>query len=111
MATIKNIFYALLLSFLLPVHALAQSDLDPIQSTGGAPELYGRVIKFLLGFSAVGALAFFIIGGIILLTSRGNPEKVKAGKDSIVWAIIGLFVAFTSFILLRFIIERIIAPT
>ena len=114
--TLRGI-YASFLGIALPLIASAktnpsESPLNPLGDTsGGAPELYGRIIRFLLGFSAVGALAFFIIGGIILLGSRGNPEKVKSGKDTIVWAIIGLFVAFTSYILLRFLIERIITPT
>jgi len=97
---------------LLPAaFSFAQPDhpLNPLGDTsGGAPEIYGRIIRFLLGFAGVGALAFFVIGGITLLMSRGNAEKVKSGKDTIVWAIVGLFVAFTSYILLRFILETIV---
>ncbi|MDZ4221271.1 MAG: hypothetical protein U1C18_00170 [Patescibacteria group bacterium] len=85
--------------------------LNPLGDVAGPQELYGRLLRFMLGFVGVGALAFFIIGGVILLMSRGNPDKVKAGKDTIVWAIIGMFVAFASYVLLRFVLEIIITPT
>ena len=95
-------------------HAVEPGDhpLNPLGDTsGGAPELYGRLIRASLGVIGVAALLFFIVGGFILLTSRGNPEKVKAGRDTLMWAAIGLFVAFTSYVLLRFVIETIITRT
>lgn len=83
--------------------------LNPLgNTTGGAPELYGRAIRLLLGFTGVAALLFFIWGGIELLTSRGNQDKIKAGRDTIVWAIVGMVVAFSSYIILRFVLEAII---
>ncbi|MBI2637137.1 MAG: hypothetical protein HYW81_03010 [Parcubacteria group bacterium] len=104
------------LAILVPIlPALAaepgQSSLNPLGSIPGPQELYGRLLRFMLGFVGVGALAFFIIGGIILLMSRGNPEKVKTGKDTLLWAIIGMFVAFSSYIILRFVLEIITTPT
>ena len=103
---------------LLPVMAQAaagdptdpgQNPLNPLGNTaGGAPELYGRVIRLLLGFVGVAALLFFIWGGIVLLTSRGNADKIKQGRDTLVWAVIGLVVAFSSYIILRFVITSII---
>lgn len=113
----KKLLFALL-GILLPAgQALAQQTsygnaaLNPLGRIEGPQELYGRLLQFMLGFVGVGALVFFIVGGIILLASQGNPEKVKLGKDSIVWAMIGLFVAFGSYIILRFVLEIIITPT
>jgi len=101
---------------LLPLsHTLAadpgSATLNPLGSIPVPQELFGRLLRFLLGFVGVGALTFFIIGGIILLMSQGNADKVKMGKDTLVWAIIGMFVAFTSYIILRFVLEIIITPT
>jgi hypothetical protein len=86
----------------------ADNALNPLGNVTGASELYGRILRSLLGIAGIVALAFFIIGGIILLSSGGNQEKVKTGKNTLVWAIIGLFVAFSSYILLKFILEIII---
>jgi len=106
-----------MLAILLPpLQTLAQANpadhaLNPIgDASGGAPALYGRIIRAFLGVIGVAALFFFIIGGFKMLTSGGNPEKLKSGKDTLVWAIIGLFVAFSSYILLRFVLETILTP-
>lgn len=112
----KKLFFTLL-GILLPAgQALAQNNyanapLNPLGKIEGPQELFGRLLRFLLGFVGVGALVFFIIGGVILLMSQGNTDKVKLGKDTLVWAIIGMFVAFASYIVLRFVLEIIITPT
>ena len=109
--------YFTALGLLLPAIALAvdtpgQNPLNPLgDTTGGAPELYGRIIRLLLGFTGVASLLFFIWGGIELLTSRGSQDKIKSGRDTIVWAIIGMFVAFSSYIILRYVIQNIITRT
>ena len=38
----------------------------------------------------------FIIGGIQLLTSAGNEEKIKQGKKTLVWAAIGLLIVLSA---------------
>jgi hypothetical protein len=109
----KPLFFSIL-AILLPVlqvHAQADHALNPLRDTsGGGPELFGRMLRFFLGFTGVAALFFMTYGGILLLTSRGNPEQIKSGKDTLMWAIIGIFVAFTSYAVLRFIIETVITP-
>jgi hypothetical protein len=37
-----------------------------------------------------------VLGGITLLTSAGNEERVKKGKKILVWAGIGLFVVLSA---------------
>lgn len=108
-------YLLILLGILLPAfQAAAQTsaathDLNPLGDTaGGAPELYGRIIRGFLGVLGAASLLFFIWGGFTLLISRGNPEKVKGGRDTLLWAAIGLVVAFSSYIILRFVIKAII---
>jgi hypothetical protein len=87
----------------------ATHPLNPLGDTaGGAPELYGRIIRAFLGAMGATALFFFIFGGLKLLASQGNQEKVKSGRDTLLWAAIGLVVAFSSYIILRFVIKAII---
>jgi uncharacterized BrkB/YihY/UPF0761 family membrane protein len=67
----------------------------------------GNIINFILGFVGTIALVLFIYGGFTWMLSAGAPAKVKKGKDIIVWSIIGLFVVFAAYILVRFVIQGV----
>ncbi|MFA5413569.1 MAG: pilin [Patescibacteria group bacterium] len=76
---------------------------SPIGEVTG-PELIGRIIKAVLGIVGALALAMFVFGGFTWLTSGGSPDKIKKGKDILMWAVIGLVVIFTSYTLVDFIL-------
>lgn len=48
------------------------------------------------------ALIYFIYGGLILIISQGNPEKIKKGTDAMVAAAIGLIIVFGAYLLISF---------
>lgn len=73
-------------------------------SSISVPELIGRIIKQVLGVVGSLALAMFIYGGLIWMTSAGSSEKVEKGKNILVWAVIGLIIIFTSYALVKFVI-------
>ncbi len=56
-----------------------------------------NVIKVFLGVVGVIALVYFIYGGFTMMISAGNAEKLKKGRDTLFWAIIGLAVIFGSY--------------
>lgn len=64
-----------------------------------------NVIRFILGIVSIVAVIQFIVGGLTILTSQGNPEKVKKGKDTLIWAIIGIALIFGSYMILSQIFE------
>lgn len=76
---------------------------SPIGEVTG-PELIGRIIKAVLGVVGALALAMFVFGGFTWLTSGGSPDKIKKGKDILMWAVIGLIIIFTSYTLVNFIL-------
>lgn len=57
------------------------------------------------GTGIAGGIAFLLIllGGLQLMTSSGNPEKLTAGKELISSAIIGLVLILSSIFLLKLI--------
>ena len=77
----------------------------------GASKLFGRIIKGALGIVGAVALAIFVWGGFLWLTSGGSPEKIKKGRDALVWAIIGLVIIFGSYLILNYIIIAITEGT
>ncbi len=77
---------------------------SPIGEVTG-PQLIGRIIKAILGLVGALALGMFVYGGFTWLTSAGSPDKIKKGKDILIWATIGLIVIFTSYTLVDFLLR------
>lgn len=66
-------------------------------------EIFSTIINILLIFISVLSLASLIFGGYQYITSAGNPESAQKGKSSITWGIIGLVIAFASFVIVDFV--------
>ena len=104
----KNIYKAgiiLSLIALLSMVALpitAQVLDNPLGNLDPQPQdLYGRLIFAFMGITGIIALLMFIIGGFQWMTAGGNAEKVKKGRDTLMWAVFGLIVIFSSYAILR----------
>jgi len=69
------------------------------------PELIGSIIKTALGIVGALALLMFVFGGLTWLTSGGSPDKIKKGRDILIWAVIGLVVIFASYTLVDFVLR------
>ena len=89
-------------------------------STGGGPVdlpnplgqsdpriIIGNIIKVVLGIVGSLALIIFIYGGLMWMTSSGNTERIKKGRDTLVWATIGLMVIFGSYTVVNFVIQSL----
>jgi len=70
-----------------------------------------QLITFVLSLVGSVSLLLFVYGGITWMTSMGNATQVKKGRDIVIWAIIGLLVVFTSYILVKFVIVGITASS
>jgi len=67
--------------------------------------LIANVIKAILGLVGVAALIMFIYGGIMWMTSAGNAERIRQGRETLVWASIGLIVIFSSYALVNLLLS------
>ena len=92
-----------------PIFADAAADsaaLNPL-GTLNITEVVGRVIKFLFGFAGSIALLMFVWGGFQFLWSAGDPNKVKKGKETLIYAAIGIGIMLASFVLVDAVITAI----
>jgi len=63
-------------------------------------EFVNNILRLAIGLAGGIAMLLIIFGGIQILTSAGNPEKIQAGKELITSAIAGLtLIVFSVFIL------------
>lgn len=71
------------------------------------PTLLGTIINYAMGIIGSLALVMFIYGGATWMLSGGNQEMVGKGKQTLIWASIGIVIIFTAYALVRFVISAI----
>ncbi|MCX6745540.1 MAG: pilin [Candidatus Parcubacteria bacterium] len=67
----------------------------------------GSIIKSILSVIGAFALLLVVYGGLLILTSHGNPEGISKGKKTITWAVIGVGVILGSYALVSYVITGI----
>ena len=82
--------------------ASGQCGLDDI-SAG-----FVSIIELLLGALGAAALFYFIWGAIQWLTSGGNPERVKKGRDIMFGTAMAIFIALASYLFVNFFINDVL---
>ena len=114
MKKIKFIFFTVLSAILFaPYIGLARTTgtncgdgelCNPLK-TDNVQELIGMVINSVLGVVGSLALLMFVYGGLTWMTSSGSQERVKKGKDILIWSALGLIVVFGAYGVTKFIIN------
>ena len=66
------------------------------------------IINGILGIVGLVAVVMVIMGGISYMTSAGDASKVKKGKDTILYGIIGLVIIGLAFAIVNFVIVNVI---
>jgi len=78
---------------------------NPLGDTTDMYAFIGRLIRNTLGVVGSVALVMFVVGGLIWMTSGGNEQRIKKGKDILTWATMGLIIIFTSYAIIRFVFD------
>ncbi|MDD4901350.1 MAG: hypothetical protein PHS62_04615 [Patescibacteria group bacterium] len=68
------------------------------------------VANYILGIVGSLALLAFIVGGLMWLLSGGKAEMVERGKQTIVGAVIGLVIVFTSYMMIQLVFTALGIP-
>jgi len=79
---------------------------SPIGSTT-VEALVGKLINTAMGVVGSLALLMFVYGGFTWMLSAGSSEKIKKGKDIVIWSALGMVLIFMSYALVRFVLETI----
>ena len=61
-----------------------------------------RLAKAIIGVIGSIALAMFVYGGFVWMTSRGNSEQVSKAIKTMVWSALGIVVILTSYAIVDF---------
>ena len=121
------IFFIVLLFLVFPIFVLAEAGNPPAgnpptntnaqgtvtldnplgKGKTDVPTLLGTVVNYVMGIIGSLALVMFIYGGATWMLSGGNQEMVTRGKQTLIWAAIGIVIIFTAYALVRFVIQAI----
>ncbi len=69
--------------------------------------IIGKVISAALSVVGTLALLMFVYGGVLWLTSRGDTKMVQKGKDTLMWATLGIVIIFASYVIVNALIVGI----
>ena len=72
-----------------------------------ADNMVEPIVSTLLFVVGVVAVVVIIIGGILYVTSTGDPGKTKRAKDTILYAVIGLVVAILAYAIVNFVVKAL----
>jgi type IV secretory pathway VirB2 component (pilin) len=64
-----------------------------------------QVIPWILMGVGILAVIMIIVSAIRITTSGGNPEKVKSGKNTLLWSVIGLAIALLATVIVNLVIS------
>ena len=70
--------------------------------------LFLQIIRFFLAGVAIVSTVMFVWGGFVFLTSAGNPELVKKGKDILLWSTVGIVVILGSWVLIQYLLKGLV---
>lgn len=91
----------------------AANGVDCAQGTGTPTKLFGSgsifttVVNVLLFIIGAISVIMLIIGGIRYTLSAGDSGNVTAAKNTILYAIVGLIVAFLAFAIVNFVLSSV----
>ncbi|MHB8904076.1 MAG: hypothetical protein ACYC40_03165 [Patescibacteria group bacterium] len=80
---------------------------NPLGTISTPQALIGRIINTVLGIVGSLALLMFVYGGLTWMTSSGSQEKIKKGRDIIVWSAIGLAIIFASYGIVKILLSSV----
>jgi hypothetical protein len=79
------------------------AELKPIASFDAITVLLANAVQIALTLAGLLAVGFIIFGAVQYIMSQGQPDRIKKAKETIVNAVIGLFLAILAFVIVALI--------
>lgn len=107
-------FWLMFFNFILPSRALAQQanwggvcvggpGAEDVATLQGLECLIANVFTVILGMIGMAAFVMFVVGSFSWLLSGGNSQQLEKARKSLTFAVIGIVVALSSFVIINLI--------
>ena len=100
----------------LSSHTYTLAQAKKIDDSGGFAKLSDLVIVFanltsvIATFAGFAVLIMLVRGGIAYITSQGDPKALTTARSTLTWAIIGLIVILSAYLIISVIIGFVQVP-
>lgn len=85
----------------------ARGNQQPADLFGGENSIFKRVTNVLLFLVGAVSVIMLIIGGIRYVISGGDQAQVTSAKNTILYAIVGIIVAFLAYAAVNFVTQAL----
>ncbi len=85
--------------------------IDIVDDVEGETNILNKVLKLLTQVLGTFAVLMLIIGAYYMITSQGDESQLQKGKNIFFYTVVGILIAFSSFILVQFVISVIFTST
>lgn len=76
-------------------------------STQSIGDGIGNIIKLIMSLIGMLSIVFILVGGLQLVYSTGDASRVKRGRETLIYAVIGLILSIGAFALVSFITNSV----
>lgn len=77
--------------------AIIGGEVSPIETSSSISQIAAKILAaIIIPIAAAIAVAAVIYGGVLYITSQGDPEKLTKAKKTLLYAIIGIFLVALS---------------
>jgi len=85
----------------------AQGNSQPADLFGGDNSIFRRITNILLFLVGAISVIMLIIGGIRYVISGGDQNQVTSAKNTILYAIVGIVIAFLAYAAVSFVVTQL----
>ena len=89
--------------------AISDINLNPIKDAG-APATQNQIndiVNIIFAIAGSLALLFVVIGGLRFILSQGDPNGVAQGKNTVIYALVGLVIVITAYGIVAFVLNNL----
>lgn len=79
--------------------------------TSDPNKIIGMAISAILSLVGAVALLMIVYGGVLWMFAAGNKENITKGKDIIMWTALGMLLIFSSYAIIKFILNALTGKT
>jgi len=94
-----------------PVDVLDACRGNTVCATGSGDSVFNiikGIINLLITIAGIISVIMIIVGGIKYTTSGGDAKAISSGKDTLVYAVIGLVISIMAYAIVNFVLGKLV---